>query len=379
LNSKERVKTAVNCQVPDHTPLGLYAVDHDIVASVIGRPSCVRNFIEFRIAMWEGRRDEIVARWTEDLIDFYRKIDCVDVITWRDAWVMPPAGPADASAKKIADDKWEDREGRIYQLSYSANEVKCIHDPTQQNDSLSVEDYADRTFVPPDPSQFEVIDAVIAEFGTERYFLGPGGHAKVMPKPGGFENAMMVYALQPEVIKACNQQMVDLGQLADEYFVRPGADAVSYVEDMAGSNAPFISPEMFKELCYPYLKQRIENYHKYSDQVIMHNCGRNLPYMEMLIECGMNCYQSLQTNAGMEIGFLKENFGGRISFWGGIPLENLISATPDVIRQDVRTALERGAPGGGFILGPSQSIAFGTKYDNFMAMLDEFVKLRDKY
>jgi hypothetical protein len=44
-----------------------------------------------------------------------------------------------------------------------------------------------------------------------------------------------------------------------------------------------------------------------------------------------------------------------------------------------RTAMQRGAPGGGFILGPSHSVAANTKYDNFAAMLDEFVRLRDKY
>ena len=33
---------------------------------------------------------------------------------------------------------------------------------------------------------------------------------------------------------------------------------------------------------------------------------------------------------------------------------------------------------GGFILGPSHSIAKGTPYDNFMAVLDEYVRLRDK-
>ena len=38
-----------------------------------------------------------------------------------------------------------------------------------------------------------------------------------------------------------------------------------------------------------------------------------------------------------------------------------------------------GAPGGGFILGPSHSIAKNTQYDNFLAMLDEFVSRRDKY
>jgi uroporphyrinogen-III decarboxylase len=49
------------------------------------------------------------------------------------------------------------------------------------------------------------------------------------------------------------------------------------------------------------------------------------------------------------------------------------------VRQAVRTALERGAKGEGFILGPSHSIAMNTKYDNFMALLDEFVALRDKF
>ena len=60
-------------------------------------------------------------------------------------------------------------------------------------------------------------------------------------------------------------------------------------------------------------------------------------------------------------------------------MEELISGTPETVRKTVRKAMEECAPGGGFILGPSHSIAYGTKYDNFMAMLDEFNKLRFKF
>ena len=60
-------------------------------------------------------------------------------------------------------------------------------------------------------------------------------------------------------------------------------------------------------------------------------------------------------------------------------MEELITGSAEDVRQAVRTAMERGAPGGGFILGPSHSVAFGTKYENFMAMLDEFDRLRDKF
>jgi len=101
--------------------------------------------------------------------------------------------------------------------------------------------------------------------------------------------------------------------------------------------------------------------------------------MEMLIECGIDCYESIQAIPSMEIGRLKEMFGDHLCFWGGVPVDILIDGTPQEVRQAVRAALERYAPGGGFILGPSHSIAKNTKYENFMALIDEFVSLRDRF
>jgi uroporphyrinogen decarboxylase len=67
----------------------------------------------------------------------------------------------------------------------------------------------------------------------------------------------------------------------------------------------------------------------------------------------------------------------RMALWGGVSVEHLVSGTPDEVRADVRRALEIGKRGGAFILGASHSIAVGTRYDNFMAMLDEFDRHRD--
>ena len=100
--------------------------------------------------------------------------------------------------------------------------------------------------------------------------------------------------------------------------------------------------------------------------------------MEMFIEAGVDCYQSLQTTAGMGCGRLKADFGDRLCFWGGVPVETLIAGDPDDVRNDVRKAMREGAHGSGFILGPSHSIAKNTRYDNFMAMLDEYNKLKDR-
>ena len=67
-----------------------------------------------------------------------------------------------------------------------------------------------------------------------------------------------------------------------------------------------------------------------------------------------------------------------MTFWGGAPVERLISETPGEMRQAVRRCLEATATCPGFIFGPSHSIAYGTHYDNFMAMLDEFERGRQR-
>jgi len=55
-----------------------------------------------------------------------------------------------------------------------------------------------------------------------------------------------------------------------------------------------------------------------------------------------------------------------------------LGGASDEVRKNVRDAMQRGARGPGFILGPSHSIAYGTKYDNFMALLDEYTRLADR-
>ena len=59
MNSKERVAASIARQPVDQVPLGFYAVDHDTVEKVIGRPTYVRNKIQIQLALWEGRRAEV--------------------------------------------------------------------------------------------------------------------------------------------------------------------------------------------------------------------------------------------------------------------------------------------------------------------------------
>ncbi len=76
----------------------------------------------------------------------------------------------------------------------------------------------------------------------------------------------------------------------------------------------------------------------------------------------------------MDICRLKKTHGKKLALWGGVRLENLVAGTPEDVRRDVRRAMECAKPGGRFILGASHSIAVGTRYENFLALIDEYEK-----
>jgi uroporphyrinogen-III decarboxylase len=123
---------------------------------------------------------------------------------------------------------------------------------------------------------------------------------------------------------------------------------------------------------------------EYGLPVFKHACGNNTELMDQFVEIGYACYQSIQPTAGMDLAETRSAWGDRLCLWGGLPVEHLVDGTMEQIRADVRAAVAVGrapTPGGregGYIFGSSHSIAVGTKYDNFMAMLDEFERLRDR-
>lgn len=77
----------------------------------------------------------------------------------------------------------------------------------------------------------------------------------------------------------------------------------------------------------------------------------------------------------MDLEWLKRDYGEKLVLWGGVNVESLVSGTSEDVRRDVRKAMEVLKPGGNYIFGTSHTIAVGTKYDNFMVMVDEYLKL----
>lgn len=274
MNSQERVRAAIRREHPDKVPLGFYVVDYDIIERVIGRPTYVRNKVKSQIAFWKGRRDEVVESYKRDTNEFYRKIDLADIVCFKEAPLVPPAGfKPENPPRQVAGDVWQDAEGRTYKISGVSNEFVCVADPTLEREFTVQEFEGPIDDTPPDPTIFEACDALIEALGQDRYIAGSSGGLNAMVLLGGMEHGLMRYLTQPEVVQAAIQHRLDQGNRMDRHYIRPGQDGVLLEEDMASTNGPLISPRMFRKFCFPALQARVAHVKQAGMQVLLHNCG----------------------------------------------------------------------------------------------------------
>ncbi|MCJ7548641.1 MAG: uroporphyrinogen decarboxylase family protein [Anaerolineae bacterium] len=378
MNSKERVRRALAHEPVDRVPIGFFAIDFDTVERILGHETYVRAKAKSQIAFWEGRRDEVVQSWKEDTIELYRKLDFIDIVnvSAMASSVGPPKDYEPENVRKVNDNTWEADDGRMWKVSDITADLTLIAQPEPH---YTLEDFPlDADPVRPDPSIFEATDAIIEALGDDHYILGPNGGEAGMILLGGMEHGLMMYALQPEIVQRAIAASTRMANLTDDFMIRPGTDGVLWGTDFAATMGPFISPRMFRKFCLPSIKERVQAVKSCGLAVLKHACGNNWKLLDMFLEAGYDAYQSIQTSASMDLADVKAKVSGRMALWGGAPVENLVSGTPDNVRQDVAHAMHVGAPGSGYIFGTTHSVAVGTKYDNFQAMLDAYLEWSER-
>ncbi len=375
MNTKRAVRNVLEHAQPEFIPLGTYAIDNDTVERIIGHKTYVRDKAGIRIAYWEGRRDEVVQSLKQDSVELFKKLDCIDVIIpFKEAPLVPPRDYVPEKVRGIGENMWEGEDGTIYQRSELTNEVAVVQQPDRLYTRQDFENLSE--FTAPDPTIFEALDYLVEHMKADRFLMGPSGGFQPMLLLNGIEAGLVEYYLRPELVRAALTYYTAKHNYLDDYYIHKDCDAVFVEDDFGGTNGPLMSPAMFRDFCLPSMKERIAHIKRYSDKVLLHCCGKTWKLLDMIVEAGVDGYQSLQTTAGMDLRLLKDRYGDELIFWGGVGVGTLICGTPEDVRREVRNAMQHGARNGGFILGPSHSIAYGTRYDNFMALLDEHDKLK---
>jgi len=378
MTSKERVRAVLEGRLPDRVPYAEFAVDFDTVEKVLGHETFLRAKAKSQIAFWEGRHAEVAESWRKDHVELHRRLP-LDIVTFPMAtWELPPETD-DPPPRRVDSTTWEDKYGRVYRLSETTHDITCVRDPVEEARTYTVEEFF-REPLPArrDPRSWGILDAVIQTLKNEKYICGPSGGSIGILLLGGMERGLRRLIEEPDVVRAATAQAVRAQNRADEVLIHPDSDAVLWAEDLGHKTGPFLSPALFRELFLDANRERARNVHeRFGKKILKHCCGNVNSLLPFFLEIGYDAYQSIQPTADMDICDVKRRYGDRLTLWGGVAVENLFSGGPDGVRADVRRAMTCAKPGGRFILGSSHSVAVGSRYDNYLAMLDEYWKLCD--
>jgi uroporphyrinogen decarboxylase len=99
--------------------------------------------------------------------------------------------------------------------------------------------------------------------------------------------------------------------------------------------------------------------------VFFHSDGNLTAVMDDLVGIGFHGFQCLESEAGMDLGYLKATYGQRVCLWGNLdPAEFFIERKPEELEKAVRLIIDVAAPGGGFIFGTSSGLVDGMRPEN---------------
>jgi uroporphyrinogen decarboxylase len=186
----------------------------------------------------------------------------------------------------------------------------------------------------------------------------------------GYENFCYGLVDQPELVATLFRRVGETQLTVFERIVEmDGIGAMWYGDDLAYTEGMMVSPQVLREHMFPYLREMGRICQRKDLPFILHSDGYLWPIMDDLLEIGFNAIHPIEPKA-MDLGELKEKLGHRLCFLGAIDLgEVLTRGDPTVVDEAVRQRIRDTAPGGGYGVGSSNTVAHWVPMENYVAML----------
>ena len=151
-------------------------------------------------------------------------------------------------------------------------------------------------------------------------------------------------------------------------------DVFMFADDIGHQRGPMMKLDIYREFVLPGHRAIFEAVHDNSDAaVFFHTDGSVIPLLPDLIDAGLDCFNSVQTDAAnMDAMELKRRFGQNITFWGGgVDTHRILPmSSPEQVREDVRRRMKIFAPGGGYVFASIHNILGDVPPENILAAVD---------
>ena len=140
-------------------------------------------------------------------------------------------------------------------------------------------------------------------------------------------------------------------------------------DDLCYNSGPIASPGTYRKYVYPWYEKIVARCHQADIPVGLHSDGDLGQLLPDLVACGFDCIHPFEPPMN-DIVAVKREWGDRIALAGNIDLKmTLCGGTPQDVEEEVKSKIAALAPGGGWLLGSSNSIPDFVPLENYKALL----------
>jgi len=337
-----RLRTALRCEgEPDRVPLLELIICREVMSAFLGRPvEGWKEVVEFHAAAG------------------YDAVNVCPFINWNPEGVLPKEGA---------------RVSKIRHNVYADDNVEVHWSPEGAGAITTMEEFERYRFPTPEQTDYSAFAEVSALLPEGMKIIAQHGDifTRVWERMG-FETFCFGLAEQPQLVGAMFERV---GHVVFECFRTmvdmPDVGAVWYSDDIAYAPHMFLSPDVFRQYLFPWLKRIGELCRERDLPFIYHSDGNLWPVMSDLIDdIGFNALQPIEPK-GMDIRELKAKIGDRVCLIGNVDLEyTLTRGTPEEVAALTRALIGDIGPGGGYCVGSSNTVPTYVPEPNFRAMVE---------
>jgi uroporphyrinogen decarboxylase len=225
-----------------------------------------------------------------------------------------------------------------------------------------------------DPAQIARCKKALGHKALVAAFEGAG--VFWMPTGGDMMDFVVRLFEEPEELHREARRKCDAARQFFKQAVDAGADFFVLTYDFGYNDAPFVSPEQFKNIVTPYLAELVQSIHDLGRKALLHSDGCLNLVLDQIHGTGVDGYQSVDPQGHMDIKQVRERFPDWI-LMGNVACNMLQDTNEAQIRESVRYCMTHGGIGKPYIFSTSNCIFNGMPPESYRIMLDEYKEMRE--
>ncbi len=191
------------------------------------------------------------------------------------------------------------------------------------------------------------------------------------------EHLLMAMATHPDWVREMIMALAALNMEMAGMAMQKGIEFDSFWcgNDMGYRNGLLFSPDTYRRTHKEADQMVVSFFHRHDKPVFLHSDGNVCELIPDLIEVGFDCLHPLEVKAGMDLRELKERYGERLAFWGGIDARAMAAKDASLIEEEIASKFEVAKVGGGFIYHSDHSVPPNVSFERYrhvMALVHKY-------